>query len=129
MVSEADQHVVLVVEDDQGCIELITELVEDLGHPVITCSSVEDAIRILSERPVSLVILDVMLPDGDGFSVLASIRTNPSIRTLPVILCTAALFEVTAFDKPVDDPLTEIVAKPFHIESFMRVLPQVVEEL
>jgi hypothetical protein len=45
------------------------------------------------------------------------------------MLCTAALFEITGFKKPVDDPRTEIVAKPFHIDHFVNVLHRLMAEV
>lgn len=122
MSLDIEQPIVLVVEDDQGCVELITEVVSELGLTIFVCDRVEEALIAVASRPLRLVILDVMLPDGDGFSVLAAIRRNPATATVPILLCTAALFEVTAYEKPIDDPLTEIIAKPFHIDNFVQVV-------
>jgi DNA-binding response OmpR family regulator len=122
MSQNLEAPTVLVVEDDQGCVELITEVLSELGLPVFVCDRVEEALVAIVSMPLRLVILDVMLPDGDGFTVLAAIRLNPTTRSVPILLCTAALFEVTAYQKPIDDPLTEIVAKPFHIEDFLHVV-------
>jgi CheY-like chemotaxis protein len=113
---------VLIVEDDQGCIDLIAEIVQDLGHDSLACERIADALQAIETQALKLVILDVMLPDGDGFDVLKSIRDNPNTERLPVILCTAALFEVTEYNKPIDDPLTALVVKPFHIDSFIQVI-------
>jgi DNA-binding response OmpR family regulator len=126
MNQEVVSPVVLVVEDDQGCVELITEVLDELGLSVMVCDRVEDALVAVATLPLRLVILDVMLPDGDGFSILAAIRMNAATSTVPILLCTAALFEVTAYQKPIDDPLTEIVAKPFHIDNFLRVVTSMI---
>ena len=112
---------VLVVEDDQGCVDLIEEVIRELGHGAVCCERIDDAIKLLGERPIRLVILDVMLPDGDGFGLLQATRSDPKLAALPVMLCTAALFDVTEYRKPVNDPLTELVSKPFHIETFVQV--------
>jgi CheY-like chemotaxis protein len=113
---------VLIVEDDQGCIELITEVVSESGHPVVVCDRVEDALRHLENSQPCLVVLDVMLPDGDGFRVLDWLRNNPATKATPVLLCTAALFEVASLQRPLDGPYTEMVSKPFHIESFITAM-------
>ena len=113
---------ILVVEDDQGCSELITEVVSDLGYEVVVRDSAEEAQALLSERLPLLVVLDIMLPDADGFSVLRAMRETPAMETTPVMLCTAALFEVSDFHNPVLDPHTEIMPKPFHIENFISVM-------
>ena len=113
---------VLIVEDDQGCIELITEVVSGPGHPVVVCDCVEDALRHLEASQPCLVVLDVLLPDGDGFRVLDWLRGNPATEATPVLLCTAALFEVASLQRPLDGPYTDMVSKPFHIESFISAM-------
>jgi DNA-binding response OmpR family regulator len=113
---------VLIVEDDQGCLDLIAEVVRDVGYEALICERIDEALKIIETRPIRLVILDVMLPDGDGFKILEVIRFNPATASMPVLLCTAALFEVTAYRKPINDPLTELVAKPFHIDHFIEVI-------
>jgi DNA-binding response OmpR family regulator len=113
---------ILVVEDDQGCSELITEVVSDLGYEVVVRDSAEEAQVMLVDRHPILVVLDVMLPDADGFTVLKQMRETPELETVPVMLCTAALFEVSEYYNPVLDAHTEIVPKPFHIETFVQVM-------
>ncbi|HVA92929.1 MAG TPA: response regulator [Chloroflexota bacterium] len=113
---------ILVVEDDQGCSELISEVVSDLGYAVVIRDSAEEAQALLAERQPLLVVLDIMLPDADGFSVLRAMRETSIMETTPVMLCTAALFEVSEFHNPVIDPHTEIMPKPFHIDAFISVM-------
>ncbi len=122
MNSNPTSPFILVVEDDQGCSELISEVVGDLGYEVVIRDSAEDAQALLAERKPLLVVLDIMLPDADGFSVLRAMRETPAMETTPVMLCTAALFEVSEFRNPVIDPHTEIMPKPFHIDAFIALL-------
>lgn len=122
MEGQSAANEVLIMEDDQGCSDLISEVVGDLGYPVTVSDRADEGLRLALERRPRLVVLDVMLPDGDGFSILQAIRENAETSRTPVMLCTAALFEITGFKKPVDDALTEIVAKPFHIDHFVTVL-------
>jgi two-component system alkaline phosphatase synthesis response regulator PhoP len=125
-VDAADE--ILIIEDDQGCSDLISEVVLDQGYQVRVSVRADEGLQLVQERRPRLVVLDVMLPDGDGFSILQAIREDPATERIPVMLCTAALFEITGFKKPVDDPLTEIVAKPFHIDHFVNVLNRLIAE-
>ena len=122
MNSNSTSPFILLVEDDQGCSELISEVLGDLGYEVVIRDSAEEAQALLAERQPLLVVLDIMLPDADGFSVLRAMRETPATETIPVMLCTAALFEVSAFHNPVIDPHTEIMPKPFHIDAFVALL-------
>ena len=117
-----DSRAVLIVEDDQGCVDLIDEVVKDLGCQTEVCGRVADAVSIIAERAPRLVILDVMLLAGEGFQVLESIRADPRTASIPVILCTAALLEATAYYHPAQDERTELVLKPFHILSFVETI-------
>jgi two-component system OmpR family response regulator len=119
---DQDSPFVLVVEDDQGCSELITEVVADLGYHVIVRDSAEEARDLLAERHPLLVVLDIMLPDADGFTVLSLMRSVPEMETVPVMLCTASLLQLGDRNSPVLDAHTEIVAKPFHIAAFAASL-------
>jgi CheY-like chemotaxis protein len=63
-----------------------------------------------------------MLPDGNGFRVLDRLRNDPATQATPVLLCTAALFELSALQTSVTGPHTDIVSKPFHIDSFLAAM-------
>jgi DNA-binding response OmpR family regulator len=113
---------VLIVEDDRGCIDLISEVVSDSGYPIVVCDRVRDALRHLEHAQPRLVILDVMLPDGDGFAVLDHLRHHAATRLTPVLLCTAALFEISSQDRPLSGPCIDMIFKPFHIASFITAM-------
>lgn len=116
------QGEILIIEDDQGCSDLIAEVVGELGYTVVVRDRAKGSLAAVHETKPRLVILDVMLPDGDGFSILQALRADPDTAQVPVVLCTAALFELIGYQMPDDDPLTKVVAKPFHIDTLVDVL-------
>lgn len=118
----AMERTVVVIEDDQGCSDLIAELVQDLGYRVLVHDRVEAALTQVLEQQPSLVVLDVMLSDGDGLSVLRDIRQEPRTREIPVLLCTAALMDMPGRQAHIQEGRTEIITKPFHIDQFTSVL-------
>ncbi|HWE62958.1 MAG TPA: response regulator [Chloroflexota bacterium] len=118
---------ILVIEDDQGCSELIAEIVQGLGFAVSLHDRASQALALIRAQRPDVLVLDIMLPDGDGLAVLQEIRRDPALYDLPVLLCTAALFELTGRQKPVDDPRTELMLKPFHIEDFVWALTRLLE--
>lgn len=118
---------ILVIEDDQGCSELIAEVVQDMGLSVVVADRAGEALALIRATAPAAVILDIMLPDGDGISLLHAIRTDPASRDVPVLLCTAALLEITGMQKPVNDPRTQLIIKPFHIDAFSRALADLLE--
>ncbi len=80
--------VILVVEDEPRVASFITQGLEAAGYATKTAGTAHDALRVaLSETPIDVILLDVGLPDRDGFGVLADIRAvNQSVR---IIMLTA----------------------------------------
>jgi CheY-like chemotaxis protein len=85
------QHTtVLIVEDDPDQLALADLRVSMAGYPVrIARSAAEFVNEIRTHAPPNIVLLDVMLPDGNGFDILAKIRHHPKLATLPVVMLTA----------------------------------------
>ena len=82
-------HSILVVDDNAMNRELLIEELTHRGYRVIAASSGQDALALLEKMPVHLVILDVMMPQVDGLTVLRTIRESHGIAELPVIMATA----------------------------------------
>lgn len=84
------ETVILIVEDDPDQLALADLRVTMAGYKVRVASSVNGFLQtMLDEGPPDLLLLDVHLPDGDGFDVLARLRRHPSLGTLPIVLLTA----------------------------------------
>lgn len=109
---------ILVAEDDTNLRNLVTKYLENEGYSVFSVEDGEKAIDAWYETPVDLAILDVMMPNADGWEVLSEIREDSEI---PVIMLTAKREEedrLKGFDLGTDDYMT----KPFSSrELVMRV--------
>ena len=89
-VVETFEQVVILVVDDDKVISRILEL--DLAGPgrrVLVAETVAEAERAIANEDVSLIVLDLFLPDGDGRSVLAELRERPETRHTPVFVLSA----------------------------------------
>ena len=84
------RHVILVVEDDPPMQRLVGEVLANAGF-LTRAAGTRDEINAEFNRPPlpDLLLLDVSLPDADGFAILERIRANPRIATLPVVMLTA----------------------------------------
>lgn len=80
---------ILLVEDDPSLPELLAELLRDANIDVRHAASGEDALVMLQDLPIELVLLDLGLPGLDGFELLARIKQTPDIQGIPVIVLTA----------------------------------------
>jgi PAS domain S-box-containing protein len=77
---------VLVVEDDAKAAELLRLQLEAEGFNVVHAASAEAALVIATQQPFSLVTLDVMLPDMDGWELLSRLSQIPNLRRIPVVI-------------------------------------------
>lgn len=100
---------ILLVEDNEGIIMGLEYLLSQEGYQVETAKCVEEADRFLAERDYSIVILDIALPDGNGFDLCRKIKRETRI---PVIFLTAKE-EETDVVRGLDLGADDYVIKPF----------------
>lgn len=112
---------ILVVDDEREIADLVEVYLLREGFEVSKAASVEEARRIVQKEELALALLDVMLPDGDGFALCREIRKE---HTFPIIMLTA---KVEAADKIIGLELgaDDYVTKPFNpLELVARVKAQ-----
>ena len=103
---------ILVVEDDPDIASLIRHYLEKNGHAVQNLGTGAGVLTRLRTEPTDLVILDVMLPEVDGLAICQSMRNDPELARIPIIMVTARGDEadrVAGFELGADDYVT----KPF----------------
>jgi two-component system alkaline phosphatase synthesis response regulator PhoP len=88
-ISRISPHCILAVDDDPKILNVTEIILKKEGYSVALALSVAEAHKTLQERRIDLVLLDVMLSDGDGFSFCKAIKENVETRDVPVILLTA----------------------------------------
>ena len=87
----SEKQTVLIVDDDPGILDMHRRMVETIGKKVITASNGRIALeKVYSEHP-DLILLDLMMPEMDGFAVLDALRNSETTREIPVIILTARL--------------------------------------
>jgi len=88
-MGRADRVNILVVDDRPSKLIAMEALLADLGENVVCVGSGADALRQLLEREFALILLDVNMPDMDGFEAAALIRQRPRLQHIPIIFMTA----------------------------------------
>jgi CheY-like chemotaxis protein len=90
LIKPAADTVILIVEDDPDQLALADLRVSMAGYKVRAATSVKDFLQsLVDEGPPDLLLLDVMLPDGDGFEVLSKMRRHHTHGSLPIVMLTA----------------------------------------
>lgn len=103
---------ILIVEDEKNMQDIIAEYMQKGGHACLTADDGVDAMMVLKNTPVDLMILDVMMPHLDGFSVCKLAR---EMSNMPIIMLTAKNGEddkLKGYEYGVDDYMT----KPFSLK-------------
>lgn len=80
---------ILIVEDDRNISKLVRYNLEKADLECLTCICGEEAFEILDQKPIDLIILDIMLPKMDGLSVCREIRNNERLKHIPILILTA----------------------------------------
>jgi DNA-binding response OmpR family regulator len=80
---------VLITEDEPNIVESLTFILQRAGYEVSAVFDGEAAVRRLRSDPPDIMILDIMLPKMNGFEVLKLIKTDPVLKSLPVVILTA----------------------------------------
>jgi len=107
---------ILVIDDDIAILELLKVNLELLGHNVITSTDGIKGFALAQQERPDLIILDVMMPEVDGYTVAQRIRQNKMTKDIPILMLTALGMlqdKVQGFDSGVDDYLV----KPFELDE------------
>jgi two-component system OmpR family response regulator/two-component system alkaline phosphatase synthesis response regulator PhoP len=113
-----DSPLVLVVEDDAHIRDLVVLHLQLEGFHSVTANDGREALRVFSEQPVDLVVLDLMIPFLDGLTVCRAIRQGAANSDVPILILTARREEtdkVLGLESGADDYLT----KPFGVRELV----------
>ncbi len=117
---------ILVVDDDPTMVKLINVNLKLNNYSVIEATSGEQALDVLSEESLDLVVLDIMMPGVDGWEVLRRIRGSSETQEMPVILVTAKTQDsdvIRGWELGAD----EYVIKPFNPLLLVEVIKMVLD--
>ena len=113
---------VLVVDDDVRNIFALSSALERRGMTVLTASTGREALEILESTPgIAIVLMDVMMPEMDGYQTMNAIRGKPEFRRLPIVALTARAMKGDR-EKCLEAGASDYLAKPVNTEQLLSVL-------
>ena len=113
---------VLVVDDDVRNIFALSSVLERRGMVVLTAGTGREAIATIESTPdVAIVLMDIMMPEMDGYETMQVIRQNPQFRRLPIIALTAKAMKGDR-EKCLEAGASEYLAKPVNTEQLLSAL-------
>jgi signal transduction histidine kinase len=114
-------HKVLVVDDDPRNAFVLTDVLEMHGITVVQATDGRKAIAELAMGDIDLVLMDVMMPQMDGYETTRAIRQMPQYSRLPVITVTARAMQGDR-EKSIDAGATDYITKPIDIEELLNCM-------
>ncbi len=112
---------IYIVEDDKNILEIESFALKNSGYDIRGFSCAKDFFQALRDFLPDLILLDIMLPDEDGLSILQKLRTNKTTQDLPIIMVTAKATEIDKV-KGLDSGADDYMTKPFGVmELISRV--------
>ena len=106
------RSVILVVDDSEENRDMLARRLRRQGHEVLTAAGGQSGLDVLARTPVDLVLLDVMMPDLDGYAVLQRIKGDPARRDVPVLMI-SALDEMDSVVRCIQLGADDYLGKPF----------------
>ncbi len=113
---------VLIVDDDVRNIFALSSVLERRGMTVLTAGTGREAIASIESTPdIAIVLMDIMMPEMDGYETMQVIRQNPSFRRLPIVALTAKAMKGDR-EKCLEAGASEYLAKPVNTEQLLSAL-------
>jgi DNA-binding response OmpR family regulator len=111
---------ILYIEDERPVIDLVREALKLAGYKVVGATSGQQGLAMMRDRRPNLVLLDLMMPDINGWDVYREMKQDETLNGIPVIVVSAKVPEagnIIIRDLP---PVNDYITKPFDVEQLIR---------
>ncbi|HKJ34594.1 MAG TPA: hybrid sensor histidine kinase/response regulator [Balneolales bacterium] len=118
MKIEKQSTTILIVDDTQHNVQVLSQLIRVAGYRVIAAFNGKDALDLASKRKPDLVLLDILMPEMDGFQVCELFKKNNDLKNIPIIFL-SALSDAESKIKGFKVGGIDYITKPFHREEVL----------
>jgi two-component system cell cycle response regulator DivK len=119
---------ILIIDDDARNIFALSLVLRGRGYAVLSASSAGSGIELLrTNNNISLMLLDMMMPDMDGYQALALIRNDGALKDFPVVAVTAQAMRGDR-EKCLQAGATDYISKPIDVDKLQAILIQHLQE-
>ncbi len=116
----------IMVVDDEGVIVDVVEKILESKYNVITAQSGKECLEILNGKPVDLILLDIMMPEMDGWDVCEKIKANKKTEKIPIIFLTAKTDTISRSMGVLASK--DYISKPFGVKDLLSRVKKVIEQ-
>ena len=113
---------ILAIDDDADFLSYLGDSLRGEGREIISATTAQDGLRLAREHSPALILLDVHLPDGDGFDLLQSLKSDPLTSNIPTIIVTVVNERMEGFRLGADDYLVKPVESAMLLDAVGRAL-------
>jgi len=111
-----DKKKILIVDDEPEFVAMVKIRLEANGYETLTAFNGDEGLKVAEEKAPDIILLDIMMPEKDGYTTLRELKKNARLKDIPVIVLTAkpgmkALFEV--------EGVSDYMVKPFESSELM----------
>lgn len=122
---------IMVVEDDMDEAKLIKMVLEGEGYEAVCAFNGKEALERLGPEQPSLIVLDVMMPEMDGFAFCAKARSRPEHASTPIVMLTGVAEKIHETKYPMDGIMRaeadEYLEKPIQPEALLQTIARLLE--
>jgi len=118
----SDIKTILIIDDDSRNIFALSAVLKAKGYQVVSAlSAIEGITRLKNNNKISVVLLDIMMPDMDGYQAIAAIRSSEQISKIPIIAVTAQAM-VGDREKSLEAGADDYISKPIDVDALLALL-------
>ncbi|MGQ9465553.1 MAG: response regulator [bacterium] len=110
---------ILVIDDEKDILDFVGKVLKDAGYEVYRAVDAKGGLEILEKEKIDLVLLDIMLPEIDGWEMMKMMRSDERLKNIPVAMLTA---RVDAYDKIIGlkEGAIDYICKPFTADQLLN---------
>jgi diguanylate cyclase len=125
MIGGLSGTTVLIVDNDVDSLDIVELIIAEQGGTVRSATSGREVLEVLQTWRPDIILLDISMPEMDGYDLLAAIRREPALRSIPAVALTGHGY---ARDKQrsEDAGFVRHITKPLDIETLLRVIVELV---
>jgi CheY-like chemotaxis protein/anti-sigma regulatory factor (Ser/Thr protein kinase) len=112
---------ILIVDDDPRNIFVLASVLEDFGAEILEAESGKEALEVLEQQHVDLILMDIMMPEMDGYQVIQAIRESKTYNKVPIIAITAKSLKDDS-EKCIVAGANDYISKPVEYDILIRLV-------
>lgn len=117
---------ILAVDDEKHIVRLVQINLQKEGFEVVTATNGREALEAVTQHSPDLIVMDVMMPEMDGFEALQKLKENPDTQNIPVIMLTAKAQDADVF-KGWQSGADLYLTKPFNPQELITFVKRIFE--